>query len=754
MQAHLMPRAVLLAATLAACEGAPVPGDCVDIAACSGGFTLSKDMVTFSMKQHRQPPPPQLIRLHITGDAAVTVEAAYVAPERDPGWLDIMITGTAPDLVVAVGLTAAPLLPGQQSAELTLRMLDANHHMLQARTVLVRLIVASSIEITTPSVEHDFPLGSSTSSATMNLDIAADSTTRWRITASESWIIVPDNPGTGGRSASVTLDAEERGLGQYTGSITVASTTDPADFARIPVTMNVLAPVLDVSSEVLRFGGDDGLEATGAQPLDISLATGTNAYPWSATSTTDDEVPWLDVSVGSGSVAAARVSIDVSVDRARVSPGRHVGAVRIEATIAGARVSRRVSVTVSKEGHWLHAAALGVAFSSFPGRSVVTRTLEVRSSRGRADVPWTAVSDQPWLSVTPAGVTGGGVTLTASPSGLELDHEYLANVTISSPDSEILNTQRVRVGLRVGATDPHDVEIDETFQHVVTNPVEPYVYATAGGRDIAVYDVYSGALVRTFRSAVAGAGRLAVSSDGTTLFVDDESNLRAVALDAETGIERQRYPWGTSLGGGIAYARPSAQPILLLGFGKTYDVATAEAYAAWAPATEVDAFSEHTYAQSPIGFSPSTLVRYTSAYTTLDGDRLSLRPDGTTSVFVGGGDLCVSSDGARVYTRGESGGFSVLDAGDLHRIQALPGPQLANNAACGWNGLFFGGEDNVLVYRPDGTLVSSFAINSGATRPLIRDSLMLSGDNTRVMASVNEFISFVSSFHIRSVPPP
>ncbi len=186
------------------------------------------------------------------------------------------------------------------------------------------------------------------------------------------------------------------------------------------------------------------------------------------------------------------------------------------------------------------------------------------------------MSDKPWLTVTPSGVTGGTITLTADPTGQPVDQPLIAEVLVKSSDASVMNEETIRVGLWVGNTDPTDFSYAAPQYFVVANPVEPYVYANSKGTDVSVYNVYSGALVNTLHNVVALAGSMAVSTDGTLLFVSDDTNHRVVELDAATGAEIQRFPWLGSSSLGIAYARPNAQPVLLLGDGSTFDVGTAE----------------------------------------------------------------------------------------------------------------------------------------------------------------------------------
>jgi hypothetical protein len=395
----------------------------------------------------------------------------------------------------------------------------------------------------------------------------------------------------------------------------------------------------------------------------------------------------------------------------------------------------------------LMVSSLGVALSSFPGRSTLTRTLDVRASQMRTDITWTATADQSWLSVTPGGMSGGSLTLTANPSGLAADQLYIANVKVSSPNTAVQNEQDLRVGLWIGSADPTDVTLNVAafIPNIVADPVQPIFYTNSAGTDITLYNAYSAAVTRTFSSAVGGAGTMAISSDGAILFVDDLRNRRVVALDTRTGGQLQVYPWDTSVSNGVAYVRPSAHPILLIGAGKAFEVDTAVPRGstlggpvvnggAW---FAIDPANQNVYIQEQ-GDEPSSVAQYAIAYNALGANPLitELR---TSSVRLTNGSfgegICVSADGARLYVANRSSNsFAVRSTRGLTALPDLPfagmGFAFGENIACGWNGLFYGSANSVGAYRADGSIATSFNVAADAS------TMVLSGDNTRITGSV------------------
>jgi len=469
---------------------------------------------------------------------------------------------------------------------------------------------------------------------------------------------------------------------------------------------------------------------------------------------------WLQAVAASGTAGATPVNVAVTADRSLVAPGAYTGLVRVAANVHGHAYSQDVPVTFNKDAHWIYVQSDGVAFSKFPGRSVLTRSLKVVSTLGLATVPWTAHADQSWLSVTTNGVTGGDLVLTADPSGLAGDQEYLANVTVTSSDASVLNTQTVRVGLYIGSTDPVDASIAAAIPNVAANPVEPYLYTNQGDADITVYDVYSGALLRTFAGAVAQAGHMTVSSDGRILFVDDLANLFVVSLDAETGARIRTYNWFVPESTGMSYLRPSGHPILVTSEGTIYDVETGSPFSARAHsfgAAAVDPYSRFLYFQVA-GTSSADVTQYSIRYSALSSDPINVSIARQMSYGGSGQDICASADGLRVYpVAGNQDSFAAFDTADLLQAQTLPvTPGIhTNSCACGWNGIFAGGANThvepieLWLFRPDGSYLTSFGLHPSTFNSVVRRTLVLSGDNTRLIGTTD-----VPSLDFRSAPTP
>lgn len=754
--------AVLLVALQACGGGGGSAGSTGPTGSSPGSFTVSATTAAFSVREGGALPASQVVHVHLLDNSAAVLGAAYVAPQTQPSWLNIAITGSAPDYDVTLSITSTSLGPITLSTTFTLGTADSAGKILYTQTVLASLTTLQPVGASQKAIADSFILGAPTTSTASTVNITADPAIAWSLTTSAAWIKSSVTGGSGTTSATITVDASSLPVGNAAGTITVTDAADSTDSVTISVSADVIPPTLTVSPASITLGGADGLSET-PQPLQIALNTGASAYPWSATLATATGGNWLTIDSASGNVSTGGTTANLNANYSLVNAGSYSGTVQVQATVKGVVVAQTVPVTFNKEQDWIYVSAEGVALSKFPSRNVLTRTLQVTSSEGRTDIPWTAQSDQSWLTVTSSGMTGGSLTLTANPTGLTADQEYIANVTISSSDGSIGNTEHVRVGLWVGSTDPGDVTASGTFSALAANPVEPEVYVTDGASHVLVYNVYTGALLRTLATSLIQTSQITVSSDGTVLFVNDSTNLEVVSIDPTTGVAMQHYPWGNDslYLPDLAYARPSGHPILLLGNGTIYNVSSGQKYQATfgqgAYALNfnlaVDGAAHYFYTQDR-GLSASTLTQYTLKYTALTADALIVTQGPEASGGDNGEAVCASDDGSRVYTaNGYPYDFADFSASNLQQSQVLQAAAYPTAAACAWNGLFVGGADayydpvDVWVYEPDGTLLTTLNMHPATDHSL--GALALSGDDTRVIG-----ITGLPSLDIHSIPAP
>ncbi len=415
----------------------------------------------------------------------------------------------------------------------------------------------------------------------------------------------------------------------------------------------------------------------------------------------------------------------------------------------------------------LFLSADGVALSSVPGKRVLKRAITVTRTTGKTATAWTASSDQAWLTVTPGGATGDKLTVEANTHGLSSNQVYTANVTVSTTDG-FTDTETLHVGLWVGSSAPATVEVQQNALSIATNPVQPYAYVSDGGADIKVFNVYSGAVVTTFKKVANAVGYMDVSSDGATLFAVDVTHAKIVALDAVSGSVLGTYPVGYAVDGtfNMVYARPYGQPALYLapnGNGNGGIIAY--------PSGDVllsGGFQDYGFlAVTPDGrrvytvttfVSPGAITGYSLSATSkgVSLKSLAYQWDAGSNCE----DLAVSRDGKHVYPAcGSPYQFPVFDGKTLAQVQTLSGAPYPNNAEIDTFDNFVGGldglyaQDDIFVYNQKGRSLGNVATTSESYNEGQQPAVVkVSGDSTRVISSTGYVFNNEQTLMFRNMP--
>jgi hypothetical protein len=574
---------------------------------------------------------------------------------------------------------------------------------------------------------------------------------QWTVTSDAAWLHVPSTTQSGDGSVAAAIDPTGLAPGSYTGHVQAVSNLEPDDAASVAITLTVTPASLTVAEPSYSFGGSDGRAALTPVPVTISLQTGQGIYPYAVAVSTDAGGAWLHVDQTAGTVGSAPTSVNLSVDPSVVRGGTYTGHVHVTATVNGIAFVQDRNVTFNIEANRLVVTAAGVGLSRIAGHDVLTRTVKVLSAIGRTNAPWTASSDQAWLSVTPSGTTGGDLVLTANPAGRPLDATQFATVTISSPDASVENQQSIRVGLYVSNTAPANGPVTLAANALATSPVEPIVAISTGGADIGIYDVNSRALLRTLAGVAANSSALAFSDDGLSLFVFDSTNLVVNSVDPATGAIQRAYDStalapGLPVGSAVAYIRPNGYPMLITPSVRSYDIATGAQFTNAQAATPPYAGG---YARSPdqslLANESGTAARLVRS--ALGGGTLVVQPAAVpVSTAQGrGGEACFSASGDRIYTAsGAPYNFPATSVATFQVIQTLPGTNYPDSMQCVWNGLVIGGVDGYyalndifIYYGPTGVDLGDVSSNGiqATGRDLLVRGIAVSADGTRMMSA-------------------
>jgi hypothetical protein len=692
---------------------------------------------------------PQSLGIAISSGTATAWSAASGA-----SWLVLdKGGGTTPDtLSVRVDPAVGPLASGVYNSTITFT--GAVNGDSLTKTVGVTLTLTKPVFLpSSSSLPFSGVNGATLAPQSLSIGISNGSTTTlWNAASGAPWLVIDKASGTSADTLGVRVDPAVGPLasGVYNSAITLTGAVNGDSLSKtVNVALSLTKAALTVSPGSVTFGGSTGRDLS-AVPLQLSLNTGANAFAWASTASS-----FVQAAPAAGSASAAPLAVTLTPVSSGLVGGTYTGSVNFSAQVNGDTVTAAVPLTFNLDAHKLLVDGNGVAFASTPSLSSVSRTLRVRDNFGRSTA-WSAASSQPWLTATASGTADGtssaDLALAVDPAQLALlapDNLYLATVTITSPDSSVENTEIVRVGLWVGSTTPAapPTSISASYSYVAADPIRPYAYLTGpSGGDVQIYNVYSESQVGTIPAVAAQAGDMAVSHDGSTLWVIDTTNFKIVPVNLDT------HSVGTPIAVGypplyLEYARTDGTGLVISGTGQIFNAATRAAYA--------PTFSGGYYGNVVVsaarngtrlctidtGLSPYSIACYPLDATSANGGQLLLGASAGGAFGVGsnGKDVAVNADGTRAYAAsGAPYEFDVYDAATMSVVQHLPGNAYPNAVEVASDGRIFAGAFvwydpvDVWVYNPGGTLLATYRVASYA-QALLDRQLKVSGDGLRMI---------------------
>jgi hypothetical protein len=721
-----------------------------------GAFTLSQTKLAFSAKRFGQVPATGTVAISLTGPDTAAVGVAFRNGAVQPSWLTVRIVGAAPNYSVLILINSTALPIGTQSSVVSIGTSDASGKILQYQDIELNYTVKNGVVIQSSPISVNAVFGHSTTAFSKSFLVQADSV-RWAAKSDSPWVQVSANTLTGSMGMQFAIDTSNLSLGSSLATITVTNIDDPSDFSTISVSASLAAPTLVVSGSTLSFGGLSGLEM-GAKPLDFSLSTGTNQYPWSLSFTPDNGMSWLAVGTTSGTVGDSKYSVLLTPNAKHLSMGTYGGQLRLSANVKGVQISSVIlaGLTVDAQRIWVEAA--GVGLSQFPSRQVLTRHVRVFNSLERSDVTWQASSNQSWLTVSPSGLGSNPIVLTADPTGLTPNQTYFADVAVTSSDPLITNQDSIRVGLWVGSSNPVDTLLPITATYLATSPVEPLVYVNDGATTITVYDVNSASLLSTFSGIGTKLGPMTLSQDGKQLFVADGPANNVLVIDLQSNKLLRVLsltPLDPNIAPnfllGLAYARPEGHPILAVpSRGEIFDGMTGQKFSVGLRGFGMITVSKdghRIYMQSNLN-SPTDIVMDEFRYSSVAVERLVATGHVVMSghddpYFPSNGrDIALNSDDSiLIRASGSPYGFELANPLSLLGYDLKLAAPYPSSVECGWAGKCYGGitlaptAQNIFVY--DNAMNYLGSLSSG-TLEMDSPQMALSADNTRIVLSAQD----------------
>lgn len=686
-------------------------------------ITVSTATASFSYVRGGATPSPQSVALSGTSGLYWTASATQ-------GWVNLSSSsGTTPS-TISVGVNPGGLPAGIHTATVTFSAGALTASMVVSLTVSDPQLNISQTNLTFSGVN-----GAPFTPQTLNIALTNGATETWSATSSAGWLVLGQSSGTTPGTMTVNVNPAIGLLasGSYTATINFTATTAGLPVTRtVNVSLNLARATLSASPSQVTLGGTDGRNFS-AQPVQLTLNTGANAHFWLTT----PSAGWVQVSPSGSTVGSTPVTVSFALNPSGVLGGTYTGTVTFSANVNGDVVTRAVPVTLNLAAHKLLVADNGVAFVSAWNISKLSHAVRVVDNFG-SSTPWTATSNQAWLSVTPNGTSGGQLTLTANPAGLTPETVHYATVTISSSDTSVEGTETVRVGLWVTSSDVTSTltAAPGPFYEVASDPVRPYAYVHSSGTGISVYNVYSGALVGTIPGVAARLGSMAVSNDGQRLWAIDLNNYQIVPVDLTNWSVAS--PW--ALGGSVitepraAYARTNGKAVVIATDGRIYDANTGSPLVTYmTPYTNINFLVTASLNGNVFCVGSCRTLDYTD----LNGGSVLVGPLLPSSG--GDRDIAINADGTRVY--GANGWPYECPGRDVTTgqiVQTLPvGPYPGNvevgpdgKIFCGRNTAVFAGDYAVYAYNSSGVEVGRYLQGLAG----LQDSqLVISGDAVRMI---------------------
>jgi len=619
------------------------------------------------------------------------------------------------------------------------------------KTVNYTYTVPSDLTATPTSLTFDYVNGGAApSTQALNFSDSGGNSYSWSAqilyTSGSNWLQLNGGSTASGASlpGSMTVGVQSPGsLGTYNATIRITGGGKTLD---VPVSLTFRSPSISVSPSSMAFTTTAG--TTGSLTAQTATISGSN-IAWTASANQS----WVQLSKTSGT---GPDTFTVNANVTGLASGTYNATVTVADTIGG--TPSTIAVTLYAQPRRLRVSDDGVALVSAGTTSRLSHTIQVTENLGSA-ITWNASESETWLTVTAGGTTPGSLTINADPTGLTPEQIYTTTVTVTSPDTA--NTETVKVGFYVSASTPsasQTVTISSIYANVIADPIRPYVYitnefacsaGTNGNNTIGIYNVYTGASVGTMTGQSGAAlSEMAVSSDGSTLFVLDSATGEIDTFNLDTQAAGAVIdPLGSSaLTGcaGLSYARINGRAFLLTSARHIIDVQTATSPGNFTQ--PVGATSLKLIAASGDGSSlyaidfDGNLRRYSMTHDSLLSQTSVTRTHLVTkNLSLAETDLAVNASGSRVYVSdpvSASTGIYTFDGTTLNSTPTLPGSGFNGNVEVGPTGKLYTGEGITGGSATDLWVYDEFGTSAGTHNlPFLSfdRQLVLSGDGVRIV---------------------
>ncbi len=345
------------------------------------------------------------------------------------------------------------------------------------------------IELNPASLDFAMLQGANPASQTFAIGNTGIGDLDWTASDDAAWLELDSTTGStvagGSTDVGVSLVAEELAPGSYGATITVSGNADNTP-QTLAVSLEVTAaPVLTLIAEPLDL---EAVVDTDPPVQEILIRNDGGAdLEWSASS----DVAWMTFARGSGTLAAGASETDtVSISVSGLAVGDYSGILTFTGNATNSPQTLDATLTITLTPSIALAGAL--EFEAYEGMDPESRDLTIQND-GDGTLNWTAVADEPWVSVSPAsGSTGTGpgeaIEVTVDGTGLAAG-THTATITVAGNADD--SPQTAEVQFVVVATP--SLAADDIADHLmgVRNALSPdeLEYLDQTGNDNGSFDV-------------------------------------------------------------------------------------------------------------------------------------------------------------------------------------------------------------------------------------------------------------------------
>jgi|GEM_PF-6543980 len=682
--------------------------------------------------------PPRKIKIKVVGKNVAYLGAAYAEGQTPVSWMAMAITGGGENYELSIAFGNTVMRPGVHQASFTVGTADAEGKILKTKVVTVKVLIKARLELQSERLTEQRTYGADDGTHQLAIGVTADPQTQWQVSTAESWISLVTSQGQGDGTIKAVVNYADKEPGNYAAFLTVVDKSRPENKATLYYKLELATPQLTLNYTPVLLGGDDGITDNNL-PLTFSVNTANKKYPYTLKLQTNDGSNWLQADKPNGLAGTEPQTVLLSSKPAAALSGEYSGKALVEVEVGKLRLSKEIPVQMQREFNRISLSSNGIHLSSAPDQQLLSRKIYVFNSRQQTDIPWQAKSDQSWLKVTATGTTADALTITAIPDGLARNQTHFANVTVSSPDPTVQNTEQIRVGFTPLSQVPGgqrivlDAQEVTTTIHTAFSPVEPVLYVASQNK-ISFYDAYNGSLLGQYVTKLNTIDAITLSVDGLHLFIYDSSAKEINMLRTKDGqvLHRFKVHPASDYRVGLLHSRNNGESLLLGNNFHIFDTNTGLEMklprSGYAPVGKnlSAPYSPHRVSTGSVFYDVkvSTLNNYQ-----VSTDFAYALPNAAIS--------CQSYDGQFVYGLGGNPAVLTQHHWQLKKIvRQITLPAFGIALQCSVQGNIIAGLSNqqqgqpeILLYNAEGTLLQSFELPYLAS--LRR--LNLSADGTQLM---------------------